>query len=148
MAWATIGETLDLTGIVVGNDNLTAAQGLIELFADTTEDASDAGNISSKNLRLLKLAVAYQAAWLTNHPDAYVTIDVSNAQQDGLGYTLAHANSTIIAPLAKRAIDRLSWKRNRNIVIRRRRNFYNEPRTNGYSSAARDDNRSDWRPLS
>lgn len=119
MSWATVAETLTYTGITVGQDNIDAAQAMVELFADVTEDSND--NISSKNLRLLKMAVAYQAAWMTDHPDVFTNVDVSTMLQDGLQFTNAHANAGILAPMAKRAIDRLSWRRNRSIRIRQRK---------------------------
>jgi hypothetical protein len=119
MSWATVAETLTYTGITVGQDNIDAAQAMVELFADVTEDSN--ANISSKNLRLLKMAVAYQAAWMTDHPDVFTNVDVSTMLQDGLQFTNAHANAGILAPLAKRAIDRLSWRRNRSIRIRKTR---------------------------
>lgn len=118
MAWATISETQTYTGIAVGQDNIDAAQAMIELFADVTEDCT---NISSKNLRMLKMAVAYQAAWISDHPDVFTHVDVSTMLQDGVQFTNAHANAGVLAPMAKRALDRLSWRRNRSIRIRQRR---------------------------
>lgn len=116
MAWATEAETLTYTGISVSSANVEAAQAIIELFADVTEDSND--NLSSKNLRLLKMAVAYQAAWMSDHPDVFTHIDVRGMLQDGIQFTNLHANSGVLAPLAKRSLDRLSWKRNRSIRIR------------------------------
>lgn len=119
MSWATVAETLTYTGITVGQDNIDAAQAMVELFADVTEDANP--NLGTKNLRLLKMAVAYQAAWMTDHPDVFTNVDVSTMLQDGLQFTNAHANAGILAPMAKRAIDRLSWRRNRSIRIRQKK---------------------------
>jgi hypothetical protein len=118
MTWATTAETLSYTNIAVSQDNLDSAQAMIELFADVTEVSSDAGNISAKNLRLLKLAVAYQAAWMTSQPDLFTRSDVGLMSQDGISFTSPHANSSILAPMARRALDRLSWRRNRNQRIR------------------------------
>lgn len=118
MTWATVTDTLSYTKITVQESDIDSAQALIEIFADVTEASSDAGLISPKNLRLLKLAVAYQAAWATNQPDLYTRSDVGLMTQDGISFTSPHANSAILAPMAKRALDRLSWKRNRNQRIR------------------------------
>lgn len=118
MAWASAAETLSYTGITVSQDTLDSAQAMIELFSDVTEASSDAGLISPKNLRLLKLAVAYQAAWMTSQPDLFTRSDVGLMTQDGISFTSPHANSGILAPMAKRAVDRLSWRRNRNQRIR------------------------------
>lgn len=119
MAWATVGETLTYTKLTVDEADVEAAQFMVEIFADVTEDAN--ANISSKNLRLLKMAVAYQAAWISDHPDIFTHVDVSTMLQDGVQFTNAHANAGVLAPMAKRAIDRLSWKRNRSVRIKRSR---------------------------
>lgn len=150
MAWATVAETLAYTRITVSQDTLDSAQAMIEVFADVTEDSSDAGLISPKNLRLLKLAVAYQAAWMTNQPDLFTRSDVGLMTQDGISFTSPHANSGIIAPMAKRALDRLSWRRNRNQKIRPRipNNFaagdWSDP-TN--DDASLEDAQLGWEPL-
>ncbi|MFM9635972.1 hypothetical protein [Streptomyces turgidiscabies] len=146
MPWATPQDVIDKTGLTVTNQQLTQAQAVTELFADATEDASDAGNISPKNLRLLKLAVSYQAAWITQHPDAFTNIDLTNFNQDQVSGTLAHANALILAPLAKRAIDRLSWKRIRPLRIGASGGA-GIPRTMNTTSAVMDDNDPRWRPL-
>jgi len=115
MAWATVGEVLTYTGIEVTTAEVEQAQFIVELFSDVTEEAT----ISTKNLRFLKMAVAYQAAWITEHPDLFTHVDVSTMLQDGLQFTRGHENATLLAPFARRAINRLSWKRNRSIKIKR-----------------------------
>lgn len=115
-SWATPSETLAYTRISVSQDNLDAAQFMIELFADVTYGQT--ANISTKNLRLLKMAVAYQAAWMTEHPDLFTHTDIQSINQDGIFYVHQHENSYLLAPMARRAIKRLSWMRNKNIRIR------------------------------
>lgn len=116
MAWATAAETLTYTGITVTDAEVEQAQAMVEMFADVTEDAN--ANMSSKNLRLLKMAVAYQAAWITEHPDVFTHVDVSTMLQDGLQFVSGHENAFVLAPMARRAIARLSWRRNRSIKVR------------------------------
>lgn len=144
--WATPGDVAIYTGITATAAQVAQAQAVVEVFADTTTAASDAGNISEKNLRLLKQAVAYQAAWITQHPDAFTNVDLSNFNQDQVSGTLAHANALILAPLAKRCIDRLSWKRMRPLRIRRRGARGLSPYLNT-TSATQDENDPRWRPL-
>lgn len=146
MTWATISDVATYTGLNVTTAQAEQAQAVIELFADVTEDASDAGNVSAKNLRLLRQAVAYQAAWITQHPDAFTNIDLNNFNQDQVSGTLAHANALILAPLAKRCVDRLSWKRIRPLRIRRR-GEYQIPRTMNLTSTTMDENDPRWQPL-
>jgi hypothetical protein len=120
--WASPSETLAYTRISVSQDNLDAAQAMIELFADVvynqTVDASGGALIGAKNLRLLKMATAYQAAWMTEHPDLFTHTDIQSINQDGIFYVHQHENSYLIAPMARRALRRLSWMRQRNIRIR------------------------------
>ncbi|WP_328932627.1 MULTISPECIES: hypothetical protein [unclassified Streptomyces] len=148
MAWCTIADVLRITQVSVEQENIEAAQALIEAFADTTEESSDAGLISSKNLRYLKLAVAYQAAWLTQHPDAYTTLDVRSVTTDGMSWTVDNPQAGVLAPLARMMIRRLSWMRNRSVYIRRGNRATNYvPPTLNTTNADLDDLRSDWRPL-
>jgi len=114
MTWATEAETLTYTGITVTAAELGQAQAIIEMFSDVTEEAT----LSSKNTRLLRMAVAYQAAWITEHPDLFTHVDVSTMLQDGLQFTRGHENGTLLAPFARRAINRLSWRRTRSLRVR------------------------------
>jgi hypothetical protein len=147
VTWATASDVATYTGLPVTAAQVEQAQAVIELFADTTEDASDAGNIKPKNLRLLKLAVAYQAGWITQHPDAFTNIDLTNFTQDQVSGTLTHASALVLAPLAKRCIDRLSWKRIRPLRIGARTEPGHIPRTMNTTSAVLDDDDPRWQPL-
>ncbi|MGY6019589.1 hypothetical protein [Streptomyces spinosirectus] len=147
MPWATTGDVVKYTGIN-GTDALVAqAQGIVEIFADTTEDASDRGIISTKNLRLLKQAVAYQAAWITEHPDVFTNMDAAAVSQDQVSANLRHENALILAPLSKRCIDRLSWRRNRGLRIQPRGGYGRIPPLLNLTSADADENDPRWRPL-
>lgn len=143
--WATAGDVTTYTGVTVTAAQVAQAQAVVQIFADTTTDASDAGNISEKNLRLLKQATAYQAAWISQHPDAFTNMDVTNVSQDQVSASFLHANALILAPLAKRCIDRLSWKRMRPLRIGRGGRPLS--RTINVTSASQDENDPRWRPL-
>ncbi|WP_213451589.1 hypothetical protein [Rhizomonospora bruguierae] len=137
--WATPSDVLSIAKATVTEDDVTSARFIVELFAHTTTEASDAGNISSGNLRLLRMAVAYQAAWMQAHPDVLTNVDVDSFSQDGQSAVHAHANAALLAPLAKRCIDRLSWRRESIRTTTRRR-------PGDRDSAAADDNQP-WRPM-
>ncbi len=122
--WATTADVLNITGKTVTAAQLQQAQFIVMLFSDISPDASfettgvATGLISPKNLRYLKFAVAYQAAWMPEHPDVFSNIDTTNVSEDGLSFTQAHENAAILAPLARRSIKRLTWMRpNRSIRI-------------------------------
>jgi hypothetical protein len=146
MPWATTGDVTLYTGLTATDAQVAQAQFVVELFADTTQAASDAGNISQKNLRILKMAVAYQAGWITQHPDAFTGMDTTTVSQDQVTATWAHANAGILAPMAKRCIDRLSWKRIRPLRIRKRVDWQ-VPRLMNTTSAVMDDDDPRWQPL-
>lgn len=111
MAWATEDDVVTVTGREATEESLALAQTMMEIFSGTTEYASDADLIASKNLRLLRSAVAFQAVWLDNHPDVLEAMDVQGVSQDGLNAQYAYANAHLVAPLAQRCLDRLSWRR-------------------------------------
>lgn len=157
--WASISETLAYTRINVEQEDLDSAQAMIELFADVIYEQSD--KISTKNARLLKMAVAYQAAWITEHPDLFTHTDIQSINQDGIFYVHTHENSYLIAPMARRALKRLSWMRNKSIRVRPSRNKLLNRRVidgnnpdidwigpeNGISDTPDDDNNKTWSQL-
>lgn len=148
MPWATTSDVTAYTGLSATAAQVEQAQAVIEVFADTTTAASTAGNISEKNLRLLKQAVAYQAAWIAQRPDAFTTLDTTQIQQDGVAATFTHHNALVLAPLAKRCIDRLSWKRIRPLRIGRMRGAGSGiPRRMNRTSAVADDDDPRWQPM-
>ncbi|MFI5473205.1 hypothetical protein ACIA6D_23565 [Streptomyces cacaoi] len=147
MPWAAVSDVTTYTGLTATDAHVTQAQGIVEIFADVTEDASEDGLISAKNLRLLKQAVAYQAGWITQHPDVFTNVDLSSFNQDQVSGNLRHDNALILAPLAKRCIDRLSWRRNRGLRIRPRTGAGSIPARMNLTSADADDNDPRWRPI-
>jgi hypothetical protein len=144
MPWATTSDVTTYTGVTVTAAQVEQAQAVIEMFADVTEDSV---TLASTNLRLLKQAVSYQAAWITQHPDWATSMDTSSVSQDQVSATFLHANAGILAPLAKRCIDRLSWKRNRGLRVRRRFDAGQIPRFMNVTNAALDDNDPRWQAL-
>jgi hypothetical protein len=145
MAWASMDQVVQWTGRTCTQESLALAQTMIETFAGTTTEASDAELIASKNLRKLGQAVAFQAVWLDAHPDVLEGVDVEGVSQDGLNAQYAHANAHLLAPLAKRCLDRLSWMRE----IRASRGMWSRRRAidHGNRDSAVADDRYEWGPL-
>src|SRR5687768_3330046 len=142
MAWATDDDVVTITGREATQESLAAAQVIVEIFSGTTELASDDELISSRNLRFLKNAVAFQAVWLDAHPDVLDAMDVEGVSQDGLNAQYANANAHLLAPLANRCIARLSWRR--QIQTRPRGGASSDD--GNRDSAVRDD-QFEWAPL-
>jgi hypothetical protein len=115
MSWATVAATTEITGVTVTEATLTQAQYVIELFSGTTEEYA----IPPRDLRHLKMAVAYQAAWAKGQIDVATRSDVSQYTQDEMSATMANAEARVLAPLARQCIKRLSWKKSRSVKLRR-----------------------------
>jgi len=119
MAWATTSDTLALTGVTVSDAVLAQAQGVIELYAGISEGNS--ADLSDANQRMLKAAVAYQAAWMHGQVDVTTRSDVAQLQQDGATVVPTGQDALLLAPLARRALDRLSWLRVRRTTFKQGR---------------------------
>lgn len=116
MAWATTAEATSYTGVAISQEQLDLAQPIIDIFANISW-AEDFVLTSLKNRdqRLLKLAVSYQAKWMADQIDVLNRTDVDNVSQDGMSFKNAHADAQLLAPLAKRALDKVSWRKARTI---------------------------------
>lgn len=122
--WATTTDVFNLTGVTVTDAEIAMAQGIIDLFSEVSTlsafdgDGNSTGIISRKNLRYLMMAVAYQTAWMQEHPDVFSNIDTSTYSEDGVSATQSNTSAHLLAPLARRALLRLTWLRpNRSIKI-------------------------------
>lgn len=144
MPWADEAEVLALTGANVDPSLLTQAQGVIDLFAGVTEAASV--NLSTRNARLLRMATAYQAAWMHAQVDVTSRTDVARVEQDGVVVLPANADALVLAPLAARALSGLSWRNRQTVTVRR-----GEPRYATHEAYAeawmRDETPDCWRAL-
>jgi len=107
MSWATTTDVNNLTGTPVAEDVVTRAQALIELKIGRTEALATA-EMSARDLEWLRRAVAYQAAWLPGQADLNTRLDVTQLSQDGLSTVFA-PDAIVYAPLAIRALKKLSW---------------------------------------
>ncbi|WP_433242534.1 hypothetical protein [Actinomadura nitritigenes] len=112
--WATTDDVDTYTGAVVEGADVTRAEFIVGLFADADPEDTTS-TISAKNRRLLRAATAYQAAWMQQHPDVFSNLDADSVRQDGVDVSHSHQNAGVLAPLAKRSIDRLSWRRSRSL---------------------------------
>lgn len=113
--WATEAEALALTGQTVTDAQLTAAQGIIDIFSGTTIEAQAQHTV--RDLRLLRMATAYQAVWQAAQVDVTSRTDVKRIQQDAMDVEPAGPESLLLAPLAQRCIVRLSWMRARSVRV-------------------------------
>ena len=105
------------TGVSVSTDTIKRAQAIIDLICGRDlNDSSVVSGLSMRDQSRLKLAVAYQAAWMDAHPEVFSTMDVESIDQDDLNVKFrANSEAQLLAPLAKMALSRVSW-RNRGMA--------------------------------
>jgi hypothetical protein len=110
--WASVSDVLNFTGIVVSNPQLLQAQGIIDLACARTYEVKSV--LLARDLHWLKVAVVYQAAWMTAQPDLFTRTDITQYTQDGMSAILAPGALTV-APFARMALRRLRWMQSRSI---------------------------------
>ena len=106
--WATILDVQQTTGRNVSEAVRNIAAQTIELHVGLIEQV-ERTDISGRDRYFLKLAVCYQAAWVAAAPDLFERSDVSTAGQDGESAAY-RPDAHTLAPLARKAIKRLSWR--------------------------------------
>ncbi|MGW0837547.1 hypothetical protein [Streptomyces prunicolor] len=114
-AWASVQEVTDITGVSVAGAQLAQAQAAIEVFSNRIYP--DAERMRTRDLYWLGRAVAYQAAWLAGQFGLETRLDATQIQQDQVSSTLA-GDGLVLAPMAARALRRVSWMRSRTVHIR------------------------------
>lgn len=113
--WASVPEVEEITGTTVTDAQLARAQTMIELRVGRT--AAVTSSLRTSALRWLKLAVAYQAAWMSAQPDLFTRTEVEQVGQDGVNVRFRDRDAQLLAPLARRALKRLGWKGTRSVHV-------------------------------
>ena len=114
-AWADAVATAEATGVEVSDQQLLQAQAMIEIFAGRTYDQTS--RLRPRDVYWLGRAVAYQAVWAAQQPGLLSNLDLTANLQDGVSATLKD-DALVLAPMAARAINRLSWRKSRTIHVR------------------------------
>ena len=115
-AWADPDYALKVTGKTVSEAQLEAAQAVVDLFSNRTIE--DEANLSRRDLGWLKQATAWQAAWMLEQPGFAARSSVTAVDQDLDRTQFVDDRAVSLAPLARRAIRNLSWKRSRTTHVR------------------------------
>lgn len=113
-AWATIQDVLTYTGVTVTDAQLAVAAGTIDTHAARTYD--DVSRVGTRDQYWLKLALCYQAAWMTAQYDAFTRLDIDALGQNR-SMTHFNPNAMTLAPFAKKALKRVSWLKSRSLHI-------------------------------
>lgn len=107
--WCTIENVAEITGITVTETQRNIAVRTLETMIGLIEDV-DRPDINDRDLYFLKLATAYQAAFVSRSPDFFERADVTSASQDGESANFRNVDAHVLAPMARKSIRRLSWR--------------------------------------
>lgn len=113
--FATIEEITTVTGKTVDATTRSLAAQAVELATGLLEEV-ERPDVSDRDRYFLKLATAYQAAWLQGQPDYLTRNDLTSASQDGQS-AAGGPDWLTLSPMARRAIKRLSWAGTRSVAI-------------------------------
>ncbi|WP_274029454.1 hypothetical protein [Streptomyces sp. MMBL 11-1] len=120
--WASIQDVVDITGATVTDAQLRRAQYVIDLVSGRTYEIHtvlvEEGR--TRDLRWLKQAVAYQAAWMAAQPDMFTRLNLTSVNQDTAQAQMG-ASALTLAPLARRALHQVSWQGTRSVQVRTQR---------------------------
>lgn len=107
--WATLDDVYAVTRRIVSEDDLALAQAIVEDQAGFFGEFDEA-DVSTRNQRFLKRAVCWQAPWVAAHPDILEAMDVTGVSGDGVSAQHATDTAAFLAPMARRCLNRVSWK--------------------------------------
>lgn len=114
--WCTLADVSAVTGATVTTGVLLQAGAMIDIAA-ARPYAVDHTRVGSRDLYYLKLACAYQAAWLPSQPDAFQRMDITTLGQSR-SVTHFGPNAMTLAPNTKKALKRVSWLKARSLHVR------------------------------
>jgi hypothetical protein len=111
--WCTAADVATFTGQTVANEDVTAAQTIIEGHIRRVWRSTDA---TGHDYYWLQRAVAWQAVYLAQHPEALSMMNVQSVSQDGMSFSIPQGAKLYIAPLAIAMLNNLF--RGSNTTIR------------------------------
>lgn len=114
--WATAADVASLTGATVTDPQLTQANAAIELHAGRLY-ADAVTRTGTRDIEWMRRACAYQAAWMLSQPDMFTRLEMQAISATGRPVPII-ASALTLAPLARRALNRVSWFRSRSLHVR------------------------------
>lgn len=121
--WCTAADVLTYTGATVTDTTVAQAGAMIDVAANRPYDvyvtnipAGQTSLISDTDLYWLKLACAYQAAWLPAQYDAFTRSDVAAIGRGSNSLQLKDG-ALVLAPLAKQTLRRVSFLKSRSVHV-------------------------------
>jgi hypothetical protein len=114
-SWAQSADVAAITGVTITDAQVMQAQAMIDMFSARTYEALP--RIGTRDLYWLKLATAYQCAWMLAQPDLFTRLDFATIAAGSRPVQLKD-DSLRIAPMASKALKRCSWLRSRSLHVR------------------------------
>lgn len=111
--WTTAEQATAITNQSLTTGDLEAANAILEIWVGVTPDLKD--RLRPRDVRLLEKAEAFQAAWMKHKPALLERSDTDRVIQDTLQYDKGDRDMHVMAPLAKAAVQRLSWRAARSL---------------------------------
>jgi hypothetical protein len=120
----TAAEVKTLLGVDVESHHLAMAHADVDRLGGVDlDDANVVARVKPRDLKQLKWAIAYQAAWLSSQIEVHARMDVTQitgSSSDG-GITVRDELTQILSPQARSALERVSWKTKTTKTVPRRR---------------------------
>lgn len=123
VTWCTVADVLTYANATVGDDVVTQAGADIDVACGRPYDVFVANlpagyvcQLSAMDQYWLKLACAYQAAWIPAQPDLYVRSDVTAVGRGRANVQFTPTGMTL-APKARVTLDRVSWLKSRSLHV-------------------------------
>jgi hypothetical protein len=117
----TIAQIKTLLDVDVEQRHIVEAEADVDRVAGIDlDDADQVGRLRPRDLKLLKWAITYQAAWLATQIDRHSRLDVleiSGATSDG-SIKVRDELTLQMAPLCRSNLERISWKTASNKRLR------------------------------
>lgn len=113
--WATPADVLALTNVTVAATDMPNA--VVEMHAGRTYLAAST-KTGSIDVEWMRRAVAYQAAWMSGQSDMFTRLDFEAVGKERGSAVAITPTAMTLAPLARMALNRVSWLKSRSVHVR------------------------------
>lgn len=114
--WAAPADVLAVTGVNGATDaQLTICGYIIDLYQN--HDYSNYLHVGWRDAKYLCQAVCYEYVWLQQQFDMFTRSEIT-AEMEGRRMVSLGPEALKLGPLAKMALDRVSWRRSRSLHVK------------------------------
>lgn len=117
----TPAEVNGITGVTPSVTDIVTATGIVESVTGVDLSTAPSLPFRKADVRHLKQAVAWQARYVKEHPDVLTReAGMTGANTNGVSVSWGPGGSEggLVAPLARMALRRLSWRGSRSVRMR------------------------------